>query len=141
MIKHDAATARASQAFQTWSDSGEEVIHVPVDVKPYAYPPNCADVPELFTGAPCCAVTAAPLFSADECAFIIGEAETKNGWVPQEFRYARDVVQQCEDLPEVRSWLETACRDSLFPLLQRTFPEVVGDGAAALQILKLIAKK
>ena len=77
---------------------------------------------------PCCAVTAAPLFSADECAFIIEEAETKNGWVPQEFRYARDVVQQGEDLPEVRSWLEAACRDSLFPLLQRTFPEVVGAG-------------
>ena len=63
MIKHDAATARASQAFQTWSDSGAEVIDVPVDATPYAYPPNCADVPELFAAAPCCAVTAAPLFS------------------------------------------------------------------------------
>ena len=90
--KHDAATARASQPFQTWSDSGEDVINVPVDVEPYAYPPNCADVPELFAAAPCCAVTAAPLFSADECAFIIDEAERKDGWVPQEFRYARDVV-------------------------------------------------
>ena len=141
MIKHDAATARASQPFQTWSDSGEDVINVPVDVKPYAYPPNCADVPELFTEAPCCAVTTSPLFSADECAFIIDEAETKNGWVPQEFRYARDVVQQCEDLPEVRSWLETACRDSLFPLLQRTFPEVVGDGAAARDALRVFDSK
>ena len=52
MIKHDAATARASQPFQTWSDSGEDVINVPVDVEPYAYPPNCADVPELFAAAP-----------------------------------------------------------------------------------------
>ena len=78
-------------------------------------------------------------FSADECAFIIDEAETKNGWVPQEFRYARDVVQQCEDLPEVRSWLETACRDSLFPLLQRTFPEVVGDGAAGTPFVGSVA--
>ena len=51
--KHDAATARASQPFQTWSDSGEDVINVPVDVEPYAYPPNCTDVPELFAAAPC----------------------------------------------------------------------------------------
>ena len=133
MIKHDAATARTSQPFQTWSADGAApaTIEVPVDVTPYAYPTGCADVPELFAAAPCCAVTAAPLFSADECAFIIDEAERKDGWVPQEFRYARDVVQQCEDLPEVRSWLEAACRESLFPLLQRTFPEVVGAGAAA----------
>ena len=104
MIKHDAATARASQPFQTWSTDGAApaTIDVPVDATPYAYPAGCADVPELFAAAPCCAVTAAPLFSADECAFIIDEAERKDGWVPQEFRYARDVVQQCEDLPEVR---------------------------------------
>ncbi|CAH0370253.1 unnamed protein product [Pelagomonas calceolata] len=141
--KHDAATARAGQAFQTWSADGAApaTIDVPVDATPYAYPPNCADVPELFAAAPCCAVTAAPLFSADECAFIIDEAERKDGWVPQEFRYARDVVQQCEDLPEVRSWLEAACRDSLFPLLQRTFPEVVGDGAAARDALRVFDSK
>ena len=142
MIKHDAATARASQPFQTWSaDAAPATIDVPVDVEPYAYPAGCADVPELFAAAPCCAVTAAPLFSQDECAFIIDEAERKDGWVPQEFRYARDVVQQCEDLPEVRSWLEAACRESLFPLLQRTFPEVVGDGAAARDALRVFDSK
>ena len=122
MIKHDAATARTSQPFQTWSVDGAAptTIDVPVDVKPYAYPPNCADVPELFAAAPCCAVTAAPLFSADECAFIIDEAERKDGWVPQEFRYARDVVQQCEDLRGRAT--RAACRDSLFPSCGGRFP-------------------
>lgn len=141
--KHDAETARASQPFQTWWADGAApaVIALPVDATPYAYPVGCTDVPELFTAAPCCAVTAAPLFSADEYAFLVEEAERKNGWVPQEFRYARDVVQQCEDIPEVRRWLETACRDSLFPLLQRTFPDVVGDGAAARDALRIFDSK
>ena len=133
--------ARASRSRPGPDGAAPASINVPVDVEPYAYPAGCADVPELFAAAPCCAVTASPLFSADECAFIIDEAERKDGWVPQEFRYARDVVQQCEDLPEVRSWLEAACRDSLFPLLQRTFPEVVGDGAAARDALRVFDSK
>ena len=51
------------------------------------------------------------------------------------------IRDRCEDLPEVRSWLEAACRESLFPLLQRTFPEVVGDGAAARDALRVFDSK
>ena len=61
--------------------------------------------------------------------------------MPQEFRYARDVVQQVEDLPECRVWLEDACRTSLFPLLQRSFPDVVGGGALGRDALRVFDAK
>ena len=160
-------------------------------------------------------MTKQPLFSADECAWIVEEAERAARWTPQEFRYrrradmsltnrgdaaaaaaarifrgdergdaaaaarifrgdgsrrrrgrradiprrrarrrrddsvetgarlryARDVVQQVEDLAEVRPWLEEACRDQIFPLLQATFPEVVGEGAAARDALRIFDAK
>ena len=144
--KHDAAYARGAQTFRTWHADGEaaeDVVALPVDVTRHAFPENAdgAPPPRRFADGPCAAVTAAPLFSADECGWLVAEAERAGRWVKQEFRYARDVVQQVEDLPEGRQWLEAACRQSLFPLLQHCFPGAVGAGAAARDALRVFDAK
>ena len=74
-------------------------------------------------------VSNAPLVPPDECEAVIAEAEARGQWDPQsQFYYARDVVQQVDDLPETSAWFSDRLQSTFFPMLQAVYPSAVPAG-------------
>lgn len=84
--------------------------------------------PALFGWADLAAVSRAPLFSAEECAAVIAEAEADPAWrgaAPQA-SYAENgaTFRPVHELPRAAAWLDAALERAIFPAIASAFPAV-----------------
>lgn len=88
------------------------------------------DLPSAFEGDQQIFVTQTPLFSAEECDWVIKMAEAEGEGLPTsksgKYRIGKAWIK---DMPSVLKWFNTALETKLFPILSQLFPLVVGDPA------------
>ncbi|KAL7560637.1 hypothetical protein ACA910_001321 [Epithemia clementina (nom. ined.)] len=85
-------------------------------------------------------VTQTPLFTADECQHVIQAAQAhfmqhhyQNGtWTQLPSGQYQVAGFWIKDIPAVHEWFLQAVQTKLFPLLQRTFPDCIGDSPTNL---------
>lgn len=82
--------------------------------------------PHLFTHDDLARTSLEPLFSAEDCAAIVQEAEQQNMWRNAQSlaAYARNASTfvSVGDLPKARSWLDGALAKVLYPAIESVFP-------------------
>jgi hypothetical protein len=83
--------------------------------------------PHLFTNDDLARTSLEPLFSAEDCAAIIQEAEQQNIWRNAQSlaAYARNASTfvSVGDLPKTSSWLDGALAKVLYPAIESGFPQ------------------
>ncbi|KAL1510698.1 hypothetical protein AB1Y20_006993 [Prymnesium parvum] len=88
------------------------------------------DLPAAFEGERQIHVTQAPIFSAEECDWVIATAEEEGEGLPSsksgKYQIGKAWIQ---DMPSVLAWFNRALEAKLFPMLARLFPKVVSDSS------------
>lgn len=88
------------------------------------------DLPAAFEGERQIHVTQAPIFSAEECDWVIATAEEEGEGLPSsksgKYQIGKAWIQ---DMPSVLAWFNSALEAKLFPMLDRLFPKVVSDSS------------
>lgn len=101
-------------------------------IRHLATPPQVPsnDLPSAFESDEQIFVTREPIFSMEECDWVIRTAESEGEGLPSsksgKYRIGKAWIK---DMPSVLSWFNRALEAKLFPILAALFPQVVSDAS------------